>query len=91
MEPTTIITGAAVAFLINIVTSLVKKYIKPKFGDLGVQIFAFVLALIGSGYVFYGDYFPGLQQFVLTAGAIFSTAVVFYEVLLKRISTFKGA
>lgn len=86
---TILLSGAALAFGINILVSLVKKFIYPKFGSMGVHVFSFVLASIGAVYVIYGGNFPGLQQFLIAAAALFSTAVSFYEVVLKHLSFFK--
>jgi uncharacterized membrane protein len=72
-----IISVGALAFLVNVLTSLVKNFIQPKFGSIGVQVFAFILALIGAFYILYG-----------AAGAIFSVAVAYYEVILNKISVF---
>lgn len=81
---------AAVAFAVNIITSCLKNYIYPKFGKFGVQVTAFVLAAIGAVYVTYSPQLPSLVHFVEAAGAIFSLSVAFYEVVLSRISWFKG-
>lgn len=89
METGIIISGAALAFGINVVVSLVKKFIYPKFGSFGVHVFSFVLATIGAVYVIYGGQFPALQNLLIAAAALFSTAVSFYEVVLKHLSFFK--
>ena len=86
---TILISGAAIAFGINILVSLVKRFIYPRVGSFGVHVFSFILAMIGAVYVIYGGQFPGLQQFVIAAAALFSTAVSFYEVVLKHLSVFK--
>lgn len=89
METGIIISGAAIAFGVNVIVSLLKRYIYPKYGSFGVHVFSFVLAAIAAVYVIYGGQFPGLQQFVIAAAALFSTAVSFYEVVLKHLSFFK--
>lgn len=86
----TLITAGALAFGINIIVSAVKRWIYPKFGAFGVQVTAFVLAGLGALYVLYGGHFPGLQEFLLAAGAVFSTTVTFYEVVLQHFDIFKG-
>jgi hypothetical protein len=83
-----IISVGALAFLVNVLTSLVKNFIQPKFGSIGVQVFAFILALIGAFYILYGANIPNLQSWVVAAGAIFSVAVAYYEVILNKISVF---
>lgn len=85
----TILSGAALVFGINIVTSVLKNWVFPKFGAFGVQVVAFVLALLGAFWVIYAAEFPGLQDLALAGGAVFSMAVAFYEVVLKHISFFR--
>jgi hypothetical protein len=82
------ISGAALAFAINILTSVVKNFILPKFGEIGIHVFAFALATIGALYFLYSDMIPGFSQAVQAAIAVFTTAVAFYEVVLKHLSSF---
>lgn len=86
----TILSVAALAFAINVLTSLVKNFVAPRFGTLGVQVFAFVLALIGALYFTYQGQFPALHTYLIAAGVVFSTAVAFYEVILSRIGWFSA-
>jgi len=83
------LTLGAITLVINVATSLLKTYIYPRWGKLGVQIFAFNCAVIAALYVNYVGKFPGLEEFVLTAFGIFSLSVAFYEVVLQNISWFK--
>jgi len=83
------ITLGAITLIINVATSLLKQFVYPRFGKLGVQIFAFACALIAALYVTYKEQFPGLEEFIITVLAIFSMAVAFYEVVLQNISWFK--
>ena len=76
-------------FGINILTSVLKRWVYPTFGSFGVQVVAFVLASIGAVYFLYGGQYPGLTNLVTSAGVIFSTSVAFYEVVLKHLSVFK--
>lgn len=85
-----LISAAALVFGINILTSLIKRWVYPTFGAFGVQVVAFALAMIGTLYVLYGGQYPGLVQLVAAAGLIFSTAVTFYEVILQHIPAFQG-
>lgn len=85
----TILTGAALVFAINVATSLIKRWVWPRWGAFGVQVVAFVLAGVGAFYVLYGGNYPGLQDLVLAAGGVFSLAVAFYEVVLQHLSVFK--
>lgn len=82
-------TGVAIVFLVNILTSAFKKWIYPRFGKLGVQITIFIFAVIGAFYYTYADAIPGLLHLVETACALFSLAVALYEVILSRFDFFK--
>ena len=79
-----------IIFAINIVTSIVKRWIFPKWGAIGTQVFAFGLALIGAVYWTYSSQVPGLEAIVASAIGLFSLAVTFYEVILQHIPLFKG-
>jgi len=79
-------TSVAVILLVNVVTSLLKKYVVPKWGRNGVHIILFTLATISAVYMNYGD---SIQIYVANAIAIFSLAVALYEVLLSRFAFFK--
>lgn len=85
----TILTAGALVFAVNILTSVLKRWIYPTFGGIGVQVVAFVLATIGALYVLYAGQYPGLVHLVETGGLIFSTSVAFYEVVLQHLSVFK--
>lgn len=84
------LTVAAITFAVNILTSLLKGFVYPKFGKLGVQVVAFVLAAIGAWYFIYGQHIASLASFVVAALAIFSLSVTFYEVILQHLPWFKG-
>lgn len=74
---------------INLFTTLIKKYIKPKFGDLGVQAIVLVLAVIAAAILYLYNQNEGLQIFVKQAGIIFASAIAIYSVLLSKIGIFK--
>lgn len=82
------ITGTALTFIINLVTSVTKKYVMPKVGATGVQILVFILALIGTAYLNYGSQYPSLIAFVTEAAKYFAGAIVLYEVLLSKFDFF---
>ena len=78
-----------IAFGTTVITSLVKNTIKPKFGDTGVHIFVFILALIGvSFYTFVFQVNPDVQTFVTEAIKTLTYAVALYEVILKKTGIF---
>ena len=78
-----------IAFVINILTSLVKNYVKPKFGDSGVQALVFILAVVG---VFGWDYIskvPEWKTIVLGGLQTLAYAIAMYEIILKKIGFFE--
>lgn len=83
-------TGTALVIVINVFTSIIKQWIYPKFGRVGVQIVAFVLALIGSAYYIYLKNIVSIETFVAGALTLFSLAVTFYEVILQYVPFFQA-
>lgn len=83
-------TEIAIIFSVNLVTSIVKRWVYPKWGATGVQAVAFVLALLGALYYTYKNNVPGLEHVVMETLAIFSLSVTLYEVILQHIPVFKG-
>lgn len=79
----------AVAFGVNVLTSVLKRWVYPRFGALGVQVTAFVLALIGAWYWLYGQNITQLSTIVTAAVALFSLAVALYEVILRHLPFFR--
>lgn len=74
-----------IAFLISLLTQFVKKFIKPKFGDLGVQALVLLLSIVVAfGYYFYGVN-ESFKQFVVQALQILTVSITIYEVILKRL------
>ncbi len=84
------ISAAALVFAVNILSSVLKKWVKPSFGKLGVQVTVFVLAAVGALYSTYNGSFPALKDWAVASLGVFSLSVAFYEVILSRISLFKG-
>jgi hypothetical protein len=81
----------AIIFGINVLTSILKRWIEPKWGKIGVQITIFILAIIAALYLSYGKYIIGLSDIIGGAIGLFSLSVALYEVLLKHIGIFKGS
>lgn len=80
-----------IALAVNVFTALLKKYVEPKFGKLGVQAVVFLLALVGAvGYAFYLKN-VAFQAVVLEALRTITYAITIYEIILKRISFFGGS
>jgi hypothetical protein len=78
---------AAAVFAVNVLSSVLKKYVMPRFGKTGVQVVVFALAMIAAVYMNYG---ASVEYYVAQAIGIFALAVSLYEVLLSRITFFKG-
>lgn len=76
------IEPAVAVVLINLLTTLAKRYIVPKWGATGVQVIVALLALIAAWYLQYGG---SLEMYVAAAGSYFALAIALYEVLWKRI------
>lgn len=83
-------TEIATVFAINVLTSILKRWIEPKWGKLGTQVTVFILALIGGWYIMFGKEIITLSNLVGSGIALFSLSVALYEVLLKHIGVFKG-
>jgi predicted PurR-regulated permease PerM len=83
------LSAAAIAFVVNVLVSLLKRFVYPRFGSFGVHVVAFILAMIGAWYWIYGQNIESIATFVAGAFGIFSLAVTFYEVILKHIGFFK--
>lgn len=84
-----ILTGGALALLVNALTSVFKLFIYPKFGKIGVQVVSFAIALVLAWLFIYGRQIESVWNLIVAAGALFSAAVAIYEVLLQRIDLFK--
>ena len=82
-------TTAAIVLLINVFSSLLKKFIYPRFGKLGVQVSVFVFALLGAFYVTSLANIEGVKVVVEYAIALFCLAVALYEVILSKLPIFK--
>lgn len=73
-----------------ILTQFIKKYVYPKFGDTGVHVLTFVLALIGVGVYQYAAHNVEFKELLIQALNFLVLAVAIYEVILKKIG-FKSA
>lgn len=73
-----------------VLTQLIKKYVYPKFGDTGVHVLTFVLALIGVGVYQYALHHVEFKELLIQALNFLVLAVAIYEVILKKIG-FKSA
>lgn len=83
------LTGAVLAFVVNIVGAVIN-WSFVKIGRKATQACLFVIALGVALYYHYAPGFPGLVEWVGTAGIIFSAAVAIYEVFLNQFPVFSG-
>lgn len=85
------LTTASIVFAVNVLSSILKRVVAPKWGTFGTQVVVFVLALIGALYFTLQGSFPGIVDWVKQGLQIFALAVTLYEVILSRIPLFKGS
>ena len=83
------LTTTALVFAVTLLTSFLRKVVFPRWGRVGVQVIAFVLALVGALYATYQGQFPVIVTWVKEALTIFASAVALYEVILKQIPVFR--
>lgn len=72
-------------FGVVVLTQIIKKYVAPKFGDTGVHILTFVLALVGVGIYQYATANPDFMAVLMQALNYLALAVAVYEIILKKI------
>ena len=77
--------GSLVAFfLIEVIKKSIKKWIVPRWGDLGVQLSLLVISVaLALIYFVWQNLIP--QSIVVIAGSIFSGAILIYQVLWKAV------
>lgn len=68
-----------------LLTQVVKKFIKPRFGSTGVHVFTFIIALIGNGVYLYSQTDPEFALIIQRALEYLAGTVAVYEVILKKI------
>ena len=69
-----------------VITMISKKWIKPRFGSAGVQIFAFLIALIVIAVQEYAVRNPSFRELMLMAGEYLISAIALYELVIKNIT-----
>lgn len=69
--------------VVQLIKGFITGVIKPRWGALGVQIVLFIVALIIASIGLWVKVLP--ENILATAGTIFATAMVIYEVLGKAI------
>lgn len=79
------ITTAIGVLAISVLTSILKKYIAPKFGSTGVHVTIFVLGCLYAVAVSLFGIYPGLKAVATQGLEMLTLAVATYEVLLKKL------
>lgn len=69
-----------------VLTQLVKKFIYPKFGAFGVQVFVFLLAFAIISVKGLMTIYPSFGEMVLTAGKYLVESLALYEIVYKRLN-----
>lgn len=69
-----------------VITMISKRWIKPKFGSAGVQVFAFLIALMVIAVQEYAVRNPSFKELLIMAGQYLMSAVALYEVVIKNIT-----
>lgn len=78
-------TPIAITFLINAATQILKRFVIPRFGEIGVHVILFVLSLAGAAYFMWLKDIPGIQNALLIAVQFFCLGIAIYEVFLKKL------
>ncbi len=81
------ITTSLISIGIFLLTQVVKKYITPKYGDTGLHIFIFVVALVAFSIQALMTVYPGFGALMLKAGEYLAGSIALYQVLIKQIQS----
>lgn len=73
------------AMAVNFITMIVKKYIKPQFGESGVQMFVFLLAFVFVGGKILLEKNESLRAMSEQFALVVASAITMYEVLWKKL------
>jgi hypothetical protein len=72
----------------SIITQILKRFkIMEKWGDLGVYVLLGIVSLIVSAYQYGWEWLP--ETYRIIGSEVFAGALVWYELILKRIAPFK--
>lgn len=64
---------------------ITKKFILPRWGNTGLQVFLFVVAMGVVGVKSAMTVYPGLKEVLIQAGTYLAGAIALYEVLVSKI------
>lgn len=71
------------SFLTMALTQIIKRWIQPRWGTLGVHAFVLAIAIIIAVAQWYSQFIP--SQVLEAIFAIYALAVGWYEILVKRV------
>lgn len=81
---------AVIVLGVAVLTSLIKRFVLPRWGDTGIHIIAFLVSLAGVSIYSLTKVFPPFQVLVEQALNVLIVTVAVYEILLKKLPFFKG-
>lgn len=79
------ITTSLLALGIFLLTQVTKKFILPKWGDTGLHVFVFLVALVAFGIKGLMTVYPGFGVLVLQAGEYLVGSIAVYELIIKQL------
>lgn len=77
-------------FGLSLIVQIIKKWIKPKFGDFGIHFVTFIIAGLVIGINMWAEHSIQIKELLMLAGAYLSTTIALYEVILKKIFDMVG-
>lgn len=80
------ISTSIVLLSIVVLGQICKKYIIPHFGDTGLHVFLFIIAVIIVGAQAYMTVNPSFSHILLKAGEYLAGSIALYEVIVRKIT-----
>lgn len=80
---------ALIILAVNSATSVLKKYVYPKYGKNGVHLLLFLLSFAAALVYSMKNEWVSLWLFIQRGLAVLALSVSFYELVLSRFSLFK--
>ncbi len=72
-------------FGLNLLTGVTKKWVKPKWGDTGIHVLVFIIALIGVGLKMLYEHNLAWKMLLEQSVVYMGAAITFYEILWKQV------
>ena len=69
-----------------ILTQFCKRYVKPKFGDTGIHIFAFLVAFLIISIKGLATTYPSFGAMLVTSGQYLVWSLALYKIIVKPLS-----